>query len=1402
MKKKIAGIVLGCACGLFLLGGVAFLPADAEKLPSGEVFVSEEIKYKVGQTDGVDEGKEGLLLYGYTGGASADFKTFEGVFETEMKPLSSDLKTTSLVFSDNKTGKSFSVKIRKNGDVTDVSVCVDGEEAGIHYFADTQKTSCYARGYTAGYNQKEQYTRIYGDSSVKLAFDPAAMTVSLQFKSDNQKAGAMLTVWDFTNEYNDGKRLSHDLPKFGEYNVSVVFDSVKSSGKGELLVYSLGNYDFSERFFDISDVSVEADFKAKAIVGKAYELPLPVLQSPIGEVEGDGAFVVDVYDSDGKKIRENCGETITFETNGVYYFHYSYDNGKAEGYYRVETLEQAAVEQRFIYESDIKETMLGVNSVLYIPACEMQSNLSANGANVDVAVTMRRNGIVVEDCDGVTGGFEYIFTETGSYEIEYSSNDFGVEKTEKVTIIVSDDIPNVVVPEFAATVDVNAEVEIPVLKVYVGGKEIDGKATVTFPSFKQTSQSTVVADEVGVYTVTYSYEYLGTTYEEERSFIAAQRTDALFTGTDATVAYGQSTVNNQIGGATVTFKNYGVVTYGNVIDLSDNTKDDILIELMAQPAVCGVSDMSAIVITFTDVYDSTNKMMIRLREQGNTTKIRAQGKNQNYAGYNYNAEKVEAEMAHEVGGFGACHDFTQSGRQYYEMPNGTMKLYYDAEENALYGMADLVWSESPLEVKKRKIIDFDDPEHFSRAWSGFTTGEVYVSLTAYGISNTADVMICNIDGVSLAQGSVLDTDAPTIVVKNEAELPLALVNKEYRVPEFYAVDALSQIVSSSYKVTFGNKEISVENGRFVPTTAGNYKITYTVADGFGNVGEKTITITAKTKLDSLDLKISANLPDTVEIGSTISVPDATASGGAGRLQISCAAFYDEKEAEIAYGTLLCDKIGEYTLVYTVTDYLGQIYKVEKSITVTAATKPIFDENSIVLPSAFRNGTEYVFARYEAKVYRADGSVGTVSAKIVVTDGAGEQTLGADGKYQPTSSETVNSATVRFVFEADGMETLEIVKSVAIQTVKEATGYLKDYFATKNLEVSSDANGLHFGVKKIGEASLEFINPVSMRSFQLRFGITADNVKFKSMRIVLRDMYDANAVVRLVVAKNGNGLTCSVNDGDALFMSGSWTQDGSFTIAYNQDSMELSDEKGVVITQLQTYANGMAFNGFPSGRAYFSVSFEKSDLSGANASFSLLQINNQALSYVKNDRIEPELYINGKNSGRYYVGTEIVIPAAEAYDVLNPLKKLTMTLKAPDDTVLFNQVDATKEYTFTLEQIGKYEITYEAVDKANRSTSVTRSVICCDGVAPTLQLKTPLPEKTSVGAKLTLPNYIVTDDNPTAVQVTVNVIAPNGVLAAAQNGEIVFETKGNYIVQYVVRDENGNVNVYVYKIKAE
>lgn len=92
--------------------------------------------------------------------------------------------------------------------------------------------------------------------------------------------------------------------------------------------------------------------------------------------------------------------------------------------------------------------------------------------------------------------------------------------------------------------------------------------------------------------------------------------------------------------------------YGQVIDLSDNTRNDLLIELIAQPHTLGASDVDGVYITFTDVYDPTNTMVVRLRyleDSNSVSQVRAKGKGQIYTGLNNGV--IQNAQEHESGGF-------------------------------------------------------------------------------------------------------------------------------------------------------------------------------------------------------------------------------------------------------------------------------------------------------------------------------------------------------------------------------------------------------------------------------------------------------------------------------------------------------------------------------------------------------------------------------------------------------------------------------------------------------------------------------------------------------------------------------------------------------------------------------
>lgn len=1397
-RKFTVGILSLCA-GVFLAaGGIVVADAANEKVPAGEVFEYENIKYQTAQTDGADE-RQGLLLYGYSSGVRADYGTYDGVFEADLKAVSEsdsapDLRKYSLVFTDNATGKSFSVGLEDTGSVCNIYVETGGEKAGICYYVDTARTSCYLRGYTAGYNLGGQYTRIFDGMSAKLAFDPAEMRVSVQFKSSAMPSGgATLTVWDFSEEYNDGKKLEHDLSEFGDYTVSVVFDEIRTGGRGELLVYEFGGYDFSSPVLDASAPEINVDFRNNAVVGREYSLPTASVTSVLGETEPTGNMKITVYDADGEIFAENCAETVTFPESGSYYLLYDYDGGRATAYYRIEAVDEADATFRFAYDGEISDIVAGVKTTVFLPVCSVSGNLFVSGNAEQARLTLKKDGVVVEGYDGIAGGVEYTFDAPGIYTAEYSVNVSGVEKSERFEFEIEQDEKTVIVPELSPVYSYGSEIAVEPATVYVGGQEITADMTVIYPSYKTVKKNSVRADETGEYTVRHTYRYGGEEFVYEQYFSVNYETADMFSCEDASVAYSLNPTNNEMAGVLATFQNYGTIYYDTIVDLSDNTRDDLLIEFLAQPATCGISDMEGIVVTFTDIYDSSNTMMVRVRMQSTASKVRAQGKGQYYAGLNQNSQRVESDASHEFGGFSAGHDFTQSMR--YTFPDVTMKLYYDFDENALYGNPEM----ESINPYGGLIIDFDNPDHFSSPWTGFTTGEVYVSIMAYGISNTADLMVLGIDGTTFAEETVDDNTPPALTIKQEEDIPFAKTGTEYRIPEFYATDALSRVVYTAYEIRYEGETVPVTNGKMIPQNPGEYEITYIARDAYGNETRKSIVVTAYDDLSLPELSLE-ELPDTVQLGEVLTLPAVSYGGGAGRLSVSYAVLFGQERVDVEYNQFLCEKIGLYKIVCTVTDYIGQTVEETIEVNVTEAVSPVFDESRIVLPQAFFAGEEYVFDRYTARVYDGSGAYSEVPVQITVTDGAGTKTIGSDGVYVPAVAEGISTASISFVFASEGLTPLEIERTIEIREISLSTGYLQNYFVAENANIEADGSGITFTTRAIRDMSAAFINAVDAKGFTLRLGTIAASANFNRIVIRLRDSRNAGTVVELAVERNGDGLTCSINGGAKNFMSGSWTADGSFSIAYDAVNRQMQDGSGVVIGSVEECLNGMPFEGFESGKVYFDISLHAEDLTG-RAAFSVQRINNQAVNYVRSDRVEPVLYVNGTLSGRYYLGTEIVIPSAEAYDVLNAVNGVYMTLRAPDGTVLMESVDASREYAFTIEQIGRYEISYAAEDAAGNSILIVNTVSGCDSVAPTLTLKAELPESVSVGEVLELPYYIVADNNPETVSVTVSVMTPDGILSEVTESTVEFSVRGTYMIQYVVVDENGNVNVYTYLVKA-
>lgn len=1371
------------------------------------------IRYRTMQSDSDSPTRKGLLLFAYDNGASAEFRAeMNGSFAAGLKALkngkSVDLTKYSLVFTDRKTGKSFSVTVANKGSYNDVYVSVDGNNAGIYYYTSQYDVNGTAYGYTALYNSSGSYTSVQSDE-IRLAFDPETMQINVM-----GNGGAYHLVWDLSEEYNDGKQLRHDLPRFGDYTVKIVFDEVKSNGKGELLVYSFGGHLFDSASAE-NKPGVSANVAANAIVGQPYRIPeSEAFDLFSGKLPGDDVSVT-VYDVYGNVVVTSSGE-FTPQAKGEYYICYSYQPRGAEkpsavALYRILSLDPAEITYEFAYDSDslADPKPIGSHRTVYIPAATVNSNLIVSGT-ADVFVTIRKGNEIVSGYDHVPGGFEYLFTDTGVYTIEYQITAFGTEMRDTKTVTVSADIPTFLVDEIPETVPLNASREIKPGKVYLGKDSFDMEVTVRYPSGKTVSGGECRLDELGIYKVTHAYG--DKTYEQQ--FTVRQRYSDLFSGDSFSANFGTLSSNNTLHGQLLSLTNNNSVSFTRLIDLSDNTfnenledksENTPLIEMFAQPHSVGITDVQGIYITLTDKYDPNNYIIIRIKYLSylpNNMRIRTMASGQSWVGYDYDfwtgAISVDSAQSHEDGGTIVSFDCSQSATN-SRFEDRKLRLYFDNTTGRLYtrtwqdkagNSTETNYIPIPWLIRDYKTTDptlsaGDTP------WKGFTTGEVYLSVYATGVSDTADFLVTNIDGEDLSGEFYSDDVAPTISVDvDEADIPFARVGKEFSMFNYTASDVYSSIVEKSVKVYHSGKEISATDGKFTPQEVGIYTIVYTATDAFGNTATKKIDVEAKNSLPKLEIETDGSLPEDISFGQLVRIPAADAVGGAGgiRIDVKVTAVDADETVEIKNGAFTCLKQGKYRIEYVARDYIGNTVSRSIWFDVSFSTAPVFDEERIVLPYAFLAGETFLFNEYFATYYNGNGGMENVRATITVEDANGIHQL-TDGKYTPVASDTDTVVKITFSFTANG-QTLYVTRTVPVLSVKRGVGYLKYFFSATNGTVEAANDAVWFEPTG-GSMTFAFARAIAQRYLVLN--LKRDDVKpFTRMTVYLRDVSDPDAVVKLTYRNRLGRLTMSINDGPEY--KANFDTNGNFSIKYDISTKRIMDVLGMEIGTITSYQNGAAFNGFPSGSVYMEIE--------ADGKVGITTIANQNFNNYVRDSITPLLTINGSFSGTYLPGQTITLPSASAYDVLGPVGEIMVTVKSASGEVVASG-NAKDAVSFVLQNYGTYSVVYTVTDASGNKMSYSSSLAVVDNVKPTLTFDGSVPETVKAGSSIKIPGYTVSDNGDLSrVVVKRYICGPDGMILAVGSDDMIrFSAKGEYILYFFVIDENNNSTNYAFRITA-
>ncbi len=222
-----------------------------------------------------------------------------------------------------------------------------------------------------------------------------------------------------------------------------------------------------------------------------------------------------------------------------------------------------------------------------------------------------------------------------------------------------------------------------------------------------------------------------------------------------------------------------------------------------------------------------------------------------------------------------------------------------------------------------------------KAFSGFTSGKVYVTLEMVGVNGEASVSVTNINNqaIGLRARDVID---PQMTLLGGAYTTQGLVGDKIALKDCVVADVLSPETSVllTVKDPDGNAITSDDgtslnysdrlSGSFTLQKKGQYQIVYTVSDGSRRV-EYTYVISCGFK-NSISINLQSEMPTTGTVGQVITLPKANCVAVEGTatgyilLVDTHGKFFDITSSR----TFTPDTAGLYLVVYTAYDQSNNV----------------------------------------------------------------------------------------------------------------------------------------------------------------------------------------------------------------------------------------------------------------------------------------------------------------------------------------------------------------------------------------------------------------------------------------------------------------------------------------------
>ena len=175
------------------------------------------------------------------------------------------------------------------------------------------------------------------------------------------------------------------------------------------------------------------------------------------------------------------------------------------------------------------------------------------------------------------------------------------------------------------------------------------------------------------------------------------------------------------------------------------------------------------------------------------------------------------------------------------------------------------------------------------AFTGFTSGRVYVTFECAGITGSSELEIDSIGGQVMMQ-TAKDTTGPVLIGANDSISGSAnvYVNEKYEFAKLRAFDVLDgEYCDVFVSIQKGGNYILVsqkleKNSSFVFEEAGSYTLYYTAKDAGGTSVRRQVNIVAKDFVNPV-LQVG-KVPTRVGVGKTVTLPKATATDDSSALE--------------------------------------------------------------------------------------------------------------------------------------------------------------------------------------------------------------------------------------------------------------------------------------------------------------------------------------------------------------------------------------------------------------------------------------------------------------------------------------------------------------------------------------